>query len=454
MKNSREIASLVLVCSLGLLASCAQVPTAKGPRDSYMQGDYIGAYREIDRILEQKEEARKDEALFRLEQGMCQLAMGNAKEAQKIIGKASRALRERAYTAGAESADAFTDYWKRNLESLARSDASYPYYGEDYERILSESLLSLIMLVNDEPDCYSVSARAVARTNAIVSAWTVESEDGPQSLKSGLRAPALARMVSGTFYEDWDEPRMGQALKNYRGAKELESLAGIDPHIQRASSSGSTGNTSPVWIYLIGGPCYTKDEGTTEIGTGLGALTALVFPDDADQINEVMLAEESTIIKAPVLRRFDNGVQRVSLEILDSSGVSRFRQSDVPVVSKFDELCEQSFHDSQVGTRARGAFRQVVTAIGSTFLAELGAAISMKQWLESADIRCWQTMPENIRAERTSLPPGNYRVRVTVNGRITKELPIEVQPNSAPTWVLGVVPSGGALGNLMSNRAL
>ena len=406
--------------ALLLLTACAGMPTHDSKLSSSLaattRGDIDEAIRSLDTQLAGES---KNDLLLNLEKGELLRVGARYKDSQTAFEIADAKVRE-----WENLAKTAPDKLMGQIGAVFLGDASIPYEGQDYEKVMLTTRMALNRLNLGDLDTARVDIKRTHEREAIIAefraretfeaeqqakdkgvktgakelnGYPVETLNDPEvlKLKNGYQN-ALSHYLAGFVYEALNEP--GLAAPGYRKAIELrpdlpvleEGLRGLD---QRTSFRRQKGVTDVLFIIEAGNaPARKSKKVAFPIPTTNGLVTAS--------------------FSFPVIYPEKNSFELPHLNIGDIA-------MPAALIADFNVMARKALHDELPAMQTRAAVR----AIGKGLLQDqankkLGAlgglltnAIAVATEGE-ADDRMWRGLPERVFVARAFVPPGEYDVRI------------------------------------------
>jgi hypothetical protein len=354
----------------------------------------------------------KDQALYLLNKAMVLRMMGDYAGSVQAFEQAKPLMQYLEATSVTENAAAFT--FTENLRT---------YQPPLYERLLAHVYQGLNYLQLGEPDSARVEA---AQIDDLLRRLYPNADAAPNG------GDAFPRYFSGLVYEDlgqYSDAMIAyrQAYKSYKAQGASDASIPPDLQLSLCRFAESLGLTDELNDYkkrfnLDTWPPVSKqdDEGQLVFvyGDGMGpvkfAQTALL----PDPINGRYYS-----VTLPVVR---SRTRETYAEI--SIGDARATTSRVASIG--DDAEEQYKADRPkllAAEFSRNVARSVAANQADRQAQGLGTVVSLLASVaDTADIRIWSTLPDNIQLARLRLPPGTYDLTVHARGgtRVMKDVTI------------------------------
>jgi len=404
----RQVA--VLLLTLGALVAAAGtgcVSARMSDRESgrlFREGHYSEAAERLKKGYEAQGEESADSLLYLLDIGLALHSAGMYEESNKALLKADKIAEIKDYTSlVAESA------------TLLTSDNIKDYKGEDFEKVLINTYLSMNFAMMGDYENALVEARRVNRKLQLMVT------EGQRKYKQN----AFARYLSAIIYEA--ERNYNDAYVDYKLAWELEP--------------GYPGLGRDLWrcAYALG----MRDQ--MERWDREFQLTA------QDHKAAVELLKRPT---AEIIVLYENGISPVKRPHPNFTQIPKFYPRDNPVAMAHVAVDDQAaattavLHDVEataiqnldekyaaiVAKKVAGVVAKEAVAYGvarATDSRLLGMVARLVMYAsDQADLRSWHLLPRDLQVARVAVPPGTHTVRVTPIGGIGSlpEKTIQVGP--------------------------
>ena len=312
--------------------------------------------------------------------------------------------------------------------ALLVNDATRPYEGKDFEKVMITTRMALNHLALGEWDKARVAIKRSHEREALIAqirekqvqqaqeeaekkgekrgfreldGYPVQTIDSPQvnALRNSYQS-AFSHYLAGFVYEALGEPSLAAA--GYRQAIELQpglplldqGLAGLDSRVA------------------------DRDSDRTEL---LVVMESGVAPARAsEQFNLPVFSDAGLLVvpmSFPVIRQ-DAFVARVQTVSLDEIGTA-----NVASITSIDLMARRALRDEMPWIMLRAITRATAKAIiqhearrrddsgVAAAVAIIGSVLT-----EKADERCWRMLPAQIAVARASVPPGRHKLAVDSGG--------------------------------------
>jgi uncharacterized protein len=354
----------------------------------------------------------KDQALYLLNKAMVLRVMGDYAGSVAAFEQAKPLMQYLEATSVTENAAAFT--FTENLRA---------YQPPLYERLLVHVYQGLNYLQLGEPDSARVEA---AQIEDLLRRLYPNADAAPNG------GDAFPRYFSGLVYEDtgqYSDAMIAyrQAFKSYKAQGASDASIPRDLQLSLCRFAESLGLTDELDDYkkrfnLDTWPPVSKqdDEGQLAFiyGDGMGpvkfAQTALL----PDPINGRYYS-----VTLPVVRTR----ARETYAEISAGGVSATTSRVASIGDDAEEQYKADRPKLLAAEFSRNVTRTVAANQADKQAQGLGAVVSLLASVaDTADIRIWSTLPDNIQLARLRLPPGTYDLTVHARGgtRVMKDVTI------------------------------
>ena len=376
---------------------------------------YQDAMQEVDRDLSadqpqaalkvlDKLSGGKDQALYLLNKAMVLRMTGDYAGSVQAFEQAKPLMEYLEATSISENAAAFT--FSENLRA---------YQPPLYERLLAHVYQALNYLQMGQPDSARVEA---AQIDDLLKRLYPNADAAPNG------GDAFPRYFSGLVYEDMGEYSDAmiayrQAFKSYKAQGASDASIPQDLQVSLCRFAESLGLTDEL-------NDYKKRFGLTQWPpvSQQDAQGQLVFVF-SDGMGPVKYAESTVLpdpvnghyysLSLPVIRSRTRGEAYAVISAGDA-------QATTTRVASIAEDAEQQYKADRPKLLAAEFSRNVTRSIAANQAdkkaAGLGSLVSLiASAADTADIRIWSTLPDNVQLARLRLAPGTYDLTVRIRGR-------------------------------------
>ncbi|HEY1774262.1 MAG TPA: hypothetical protein VGH91_13825 [Gammaproteobacteria bacterium] len=352
----------------------------------------------------------KDQALYLLNKAMLLRMMGDYEGSVTAFEQAKPLMQYLEATSVTENAAAFT--FTENLRA---------YQPPLYERLLAHVYESLDYLQLGQADSARVE---VAQIDDLLKRLYPNTDAAPNG------GDAFPRYFSGLVYENlgqYSDAMIAyrQALQSYKAQGASDASIPLDLQLSLCRFAEYLGLTDELNDYkkrfnLDTWPPVSKqdDEGQVVFiyGNGLGPVKFAQTAMLPDPVNNHFYS-----VTLPVVRR------RTSESYAEISAGGE--KANTSRVASIGDDAEEQYKADRPKLLAAEFSRNVARAVAANAADRkaqgLGAVLSLvASATDTADIRIWQTLPDNIQVARLRLPPGTYDLTVRVRGgtRVLKDV--------------------------------
>lgn len=410
---------LVLAGAIGL-SSCATVPPSVQPQVNTLV--VAERFPQALKVLEDGEKAygKNNELLYKLDQGLVLHLAGRYAESITVFEQAKR-LYDELYT---RSLTRISGSWLWN-------DYALPYRGEDFERVLVNIFQAVNFAALGQWDEALVEARDVDRV------LTAINDQYGASQKNAYREDAFARLLSGLLYETaGGRQNLNDALIDYRKAltaydQDYQPRYGVEAPLVLKQNLLATaqyfqdddaavlrrrwpdlkfpamadkGRRATIYLIHYSGLSPVKVQDSVVLPVPDGSLVKMAFPKYEPRYNAYepargTLTARETGGPAIFVEESQTGEDIAGLAVQNLAD-RRLRVMAKAVLRPLGKYLAE-----------RAAERKVEDRAGRTSAGffQLGAGL-YNLFSEQADLRCWQTLPAQIRIARLVLDPGDYQL--------------------------------------------
>ncbi|MBU1042795.1 MAG: hypothetical protein KJ915_00130 [Candidatus Omnitrophica bacterium] len=413
--NIRNIMRAIVPLSLVIfLSSCASLPKGQSQIDAMLNSQQ---YPQAITMLKDNPKlyGNKNELLYLLDKGFAEHLNRDYKASIETFAKAQKQF-DQLYT---ESVSKIAATWVIN-------DYAAPYHGEDFEHVFINIFQALNYLMLGEYTEALVEARAVdSKLNAINFQYADDQ-------KNVYKEDAFARMLMGIIYEI--EPiseNINDAFISYAKADDIYEndyvpnysvytpnslkenilstarfmgLVEYSKYKNKFKSSEfltQKEKRAKAEVYLIqyNGFSRVKTEAAVAVPLFDGHIVKVAFPEYKKRPYAIhssrILAKDSKENSFQASSELVQDIGAISQKNLDRRKIRFIAKSVLRATGRylFEKKQEENIKKSQ-GSVAAGLFGLISNVYNLV--------------VEQADLRCWQSLPDQIRIARLILEPGDY----------------------------------------------
>jgi hypothetical protein len=390
---------LPLILVVATLAGCSTYADRLTEiRTGYFNGDLLFARRALDESLEKPKRGEAD--VLKLERAMIELAEGRPKDAERTL----REIRDRFDEL--EGVDAGEQAW-----SMLTDDNAQAYAGEDYEKVLIRSMLTITNLLTDGQDAHAYAMQTIDKQEQIIANGTDDTGENP---KLAYQRVALGPYLNGVIREAThvnydDAARAHQLVCSWQPDFKYGPF-----DVQRAiHGRHSAPGNGVLYVFAFVGTGPMKVE-SIEVPTQLSLLIA-----DRILSNNLNQSLPPTIAPIPVPKvvNFESPVQNVRVT------VNGHPVGLTETVTDVGKLAVQQYEAIFPQVVARAIVRRIVkkgviygakelTGVDRGSLGSVAFDLAGIAWeaTESADTRSWGLLPDKIQVLRVELPAGRHEI--------------------------------------------
>jgi uncharacterized protein len=412
---------LFVVGAALLLAGCAGLRSYQSELNRTLDLARVGEPGRALETFEKFNRRSKDSLLYHMERGELLRLAGRYQDSQQAWFEADAHVQKWEDAALANPERLFG-----GAMSLLVNDASRPYEGEDYEKVMLTTRIALNHLVLGEWDKARVAIRRTHEREALV-ARLRERQVRKLEEEGGERARRSFRELDGYPVQTIDSPEVNALRNSYQSAFS-HYLAGFVYEALGEPSLAAAGYRQAIEL----------QPGAPLLDQALEGLDARVFDRDSGR-SELLVVIESGAAPArssvninlpvptdagfllvpmsfPTIRDEPRTMTARSVSI-DGSGTS-----NIATLTSVDLMARRALRDEMPSIMLRAIARATTKAVlqrqamkrDDTGLAGALAIIGTIV-TERADERAWRTLPAEI-AARASVAPGTHRLEIEADG--------------------------------------
>lgn len=435
----------ILLLTLVFLSGCATyADKARVVRTSFYANNLASAEADIEKGLKR---GKGDDDILKLEKSMVLLAEGKPAESEKLL----REVRDR-----------FDHLEQKSIAEGALSfltdDNAKSYAGEDYEKVLIRSFLSLANLMHDGGDAEAYTLQAAEKQQQIIEA--AKEPDGTNP-KANYQQVALGPYIRASLREqthrDFDDvARSREMVVNWQpeftpGRFDLERAV--------HGRHSEPGHGVLYVITLVGRGPYKEE--VAEIPSQVALLIA-------DRILSATGKHTLPPTIAPI--KVPKVIPQVNLIRSVNVSVNGQQQGATETITDIGQMAVAQYEAVYPQIVAKAVVRRVVkkgiiytakevTGMQKGSLESFALDIAGVAWeaTEAADTRCWGLLPDKIQVLRVELPAGEHEVDLQpiarhdrLTGSITnKKVTIADGRN---TYLMAIFPDTKLVGNVLVSQ--
>ena len=435
---------------LALLGACAGAPI-EDARRSYALGDYAQAEQDLGKGLEADP---SNAHVWRLEQGVVQLALGRPRDSIQNLRSARDRLDDLGGTNAAE--------W---LGSVLLDDRQLDYAGYDYEHVLVRALLALADLMGGGTDADAYALQVLERQRQIIGSWeeregqnpkhryklvafgsylrAILAEERPTSLDVARRAFAEVAALEPAYpaaQADLERVNGGVHSQRGHGVVYVLGLVGRAPYRVEVNEPVTQAALAIAqWIWAV-----SRDHATIPNITQVG-IPGLAY--HRDNPTEVLVRTAGGDAGATATVTDVEQLARVELDAMRDSIVARAvlrRAFKITLTEGAKELVSDKNRRRHDNTAD---------------LIDLGISLLGLFWtgLEEADLRCWSLLPAKFQSLRLELPIGDHELELVpaIGGRPSgpaRRVQVHVR-DGRNTYVVCLAPTLAAVPAALSSES-
>lgn len=412
---------------------------------------YSGGLESADTLTETALKAgRTDADVLRLEQAMIHLAAGRPQDAEQTLRQVRDKFDELERAELAGQAKAALSYLK--------DDQTRTYAGEDYEKILIRTFLSLSNLMHDGGDAEAYSLQVIDKQNQIIQAGVDKKGENP---KANYQRVALAPYLRGVLREathlDYDDAERSFATV----CSWQPQFAAAQADVQRAAhgAHSSPGNGVLYVFTLVGRGPYKQ-----VVDEVPSTVSLLIAGEILGAVGGQTVTPNVATIKVPQVCAQTNEVTSVGVDI-DAQPVGA-----TETITDVTQLAINQYSAIYPQVVARAVARRMVkkgvlygakeaTNVAKGTPLNLAVDLAGVAWeaTETADTRCWGLLPDKIQVLRIELPAGEHQVTLRSLYRTGNESNLTTTQTVSiadgwNTYLLGSFPGSKLVGKVLVSQ--
>ncbi len=424
MGRNAHLSWLVSPLLILFLISCASLQTQVAHYENiereFSTRQYERAVEEIEKARNEGKYEKKDRVLFYLDIGIALHNAGKYEESNRYLSRAEMAIEEN-----------FTKSISKLAASMVLNDNVLDYPGEDYEDIFTNILMALNYIHLNNLEDAMVEARKIdVKLSKLATKYKRMADELSKSkqnikFKSGktdLRNSALGSYMSMIFYNHlgkFDDARIDRSrvLKATRA-----NLRAFLEEVLKPSKE----NKVAVYAICFAGKSPVKSplELSLDLNTDL-KLGRIIIPGKRDSgLFFKYEGDKDLTFKFAVPTITDRKTRIKSVRLL----VDGQPEGEMSLLEDFSYVAKKTFEVKKPIIYLRAGIRSYIKTMANIKATEeidkktegeklLGAILKfttdrVTEYSESADLRCWRTMPGDAYVGRIDLSPGIYDITI------------------------------------------
>lgn len=409
------------------------------PRQAFYTNNLPQAHEQLTKLADKRD---RDQQVVQLDLAIVDLVQGNPAAAEKRLR---------------EVRDSFDHLEQKSLaESAAAAvtdDQRRAYAGEDYEKLLLRTFLTLTSLFQDGIDAESYSLQTLAKQEELRIA---AQERWGKSIPDQYCIPPVAPYLRGVLREatlsNYDD-----ALRNYQQAAALlPEATWLQSDVQRASQGvhSAPGKGVVLVIALVGRGPYK-----IEVEEPATQQALLIADRIVSAIGEHSVPPTLAPIKIPQLVSPPKPFDLLGVAVNGQPISTTLPITDVhhlateSYAAKLPELMARTVARRVIKKGAVLAAKDQLAVSSSMASLAMDAAGVLWEATESADTRCWGLLPREIQVLRLELPAGKHQLLlepVTGGRPVRSGIPCEINVvDGRNTYVLSYWPELQPIGKVL-----
>ncbi|MDB4439469.1 hypothetical protein N9153_00950 [Planctomicrobium sp.] len=438
--------SLILMSCLGIVTcmGCAtHAHQLTGVRNDFYDGRIDKSSQRVEQLLSSK---TKDADALKLDRAIIELTSGEPHKAEQTL----RGVRDR------------LDYLEQKdateqILSMVKDDQSVAWAGDDYEKVLLRTYLTMANLLNGGDDATAYALQIDEKQDEIVSRLENNREDSAEQLdfKRVALGPYLHAAMLEEGHSDYDDIERSR-LKvvswetTFRDGK-------TDLERARHGRHSEPGNGVAYLFCMVGrGPHKVE---AAEVPTQAAMLVA-------DRILSQVLKQELTPTLAPIkVPIVVPGRSIISNVAVETDGEQLGETATITDVSEFavqqkeanmPEILGRAVVRRALKKAAMYSVKENVSAHKSPG-ADIALTLAGIAWeaTENADTRCWGLLPDQIQVLRVELPVGDHELQLNplLAGKetgVSQTVNVRIE-DGRNTYIMATIPDREFVGEIVTS---
>ena len=418
------LAGGLLVVSLALVCGCQSGPTGahKNNLNALLAEHEYASAEQVVRTAQETEYGEQNLVLFYLDLGVTLFHQERFLEADNAFDIAEKKIE-----------DLYTTSVSRAAGQFLVNDTTVEYPGEPFERALMSTYRALDWVGQGKREDAAVEARKVGLFLDVLSR-----AEGQQSKYTD---DALAQYLSGLLFEDIGKPDDAR-ISFQRAEKAWQTYSTLYGHgAPRFPNSRPSGDRSSGELVLVhfNGTAPLKSQRTLQFAWNDALVMAKETSGDSDQKSKFDAALTAGISGNAITLAFPQYEPRpVAIQAAEVMVDGDQRGVPLELVEDVQAIAVKTLADRMDAIKARAVARATIKFVLAKAAAKLaeeacdklsnailvqgckwaanGTAMAAAAASESADARCWGSLPAQVRMARIQLEPGKHRIQIRANG--------------------------------------
>lgn len=433
-----------LIIWLGCFSGCrTHAHQLETVRTDYYSGRLEQASTTLEHLLEKE---KRDADALKLDRALVDLTTGHPQRAEQTL----RQVRDR--LDHLEQVDV-----GEQLLSMVRDDQSVAWAGDDYEKVLIRTFLSISNLMHDGGDASAYALQVDQKQNDIIA--RIERERRADQTQLDFKRLALGPYIHAALLEErhtnFDDIERSR-LKVVSWEQEFRD-GQLDLERARHGRHSEPGHGVLYLFCLVGRGPYKVE--AAEIPTQAAMLIA-------DRILSSVLEQELTPTVAPI----KIPVVKPGRAMITSVGLQQANAElgSTNTITNISDFAVQQSEADRANVLARAVVRRTLKkaamyaakqSVGaeSSPAADIALTLAGIAWeaTESADTRCWGLLPHEIQVLRVELPAGEHVLDLVPqrgSERVGKLRQVRVTiDNGRNTYMLANIPDTEVIGEVLTS---
>ena len=422
MGRNAKLSWLVFPLLILFHISCASLQTQVAHYENiereFSTRQYERAVEEIEKARNENKYENKDRVLFYLDMGIALHNAGKYEESNKYLSRAEIAIEEN-----------FTKSISKLAASMVLNDNVLDYPGEDYEDIFTNILMALNYIhLNNLEDAMVEVRKIDVKLSKLATKYKRMADELSKSKqkikftpgKTDLRCSALGSYMSMLSYNHLGKLDDARIDRNRILKATRANIRVFLDEVLRPSQADKV----PVYAICFAGKSPVKNllELSLDLNPDL-KLGRIIIPGERNPgLFFPYEGDEDLTLKfsVPTITNRESRIKRVRLVV---DGISR---GEMHFLEDFSNVARKTFEVKKPIIYLRAGVRTFLKAVaGGKVSGEIDKKTEDKKLLgsilkfvvdrvheysESADLRCWRTMPGNAHVGRIDLSPGIYDI--------------------------------------------
>jgi hypothetical protein len=437
----RRLSLLIPLVVFVTVAGCAtHVNRVASVQEAFYAGNLQQAAETTSRLLE---EPKYDADVLKLDQAMIALASGEPRQAESLLKEVRNQFDH------LEQADI-----REEVLSMINDERRRAYSGENYEKILIRTFLSLSNLMSDGGDAAAYALQAADKQQQIEAG--LSQDDLPASTHRIALAPYMRAAILEETHNNYDDLQRSRIQVVNWESQFRDGAIDLD---RAKSGRHSRPDYGVVYVFTLLGRGPIKQEVSEQPTSAALLIADRILSHTMNQT----LPPTVAAVKVPQVVAVGGGPETVRVD------VDGFNVGTTATLTNIGQLAVAQHRATYPKIVARAVVRRVLkkgtvytakeqTGISAGSPADMVFNLAGIAWeaTERADTRSWRLLPDRIQVLRAEVPVGTHQIVLTptsggkavgFDSMVTFEI-----HDGRNTYVMATFPNNQLVGQVLTSN--